>query len=101
MQSAARPSRWTSPLTKTCLKRPRGMRLFVSQADLVQRRSQSLGELLRVIVRPEVHKEEPRLLLQHVTVQRGDLDAVVAQCFQHWIDLFRGEHEVAGDGRLA
>ena len=59
------------------------MRLFVGQVDFVQRRSQSLGELLRILVRPEVHEEEARLLLQHVAVQCGDLDAVIAQRFQH------------------
>ncbi len=37
---------------------------------------QALRQLHRIVVGPEVHEEQPRLLVQHVAVQRRDLDAV-------------------------
>ena len=43
---------------------------------LVERRAQALRELHRVVVGPEMHEEQARLLVQHVAVQGGDLDAV-------------------------
>ena len=48
-----------------------------------------------------MHEVEPRLLVEHVAVQRGDLDAVLPQRLEHRIDLLAQEHEVAGDRRLA
>src|SRR3954452_13075112 len=48
-----------------------------------------------------MHEEEPRLLVQHVTMQGGHFDAVRPQRHDHRIDLVAGQHEVAGDGRLA
>src|SRR3954447_3446809 len=35
---------------------------------LIERRTQPLGELDRVVVRPEVHEDQPRLFGQHVAV---------------------------------
>ena len=42
---------------------------------LVERRSDGLGKLDGVIVGPEMHEEHSRLLQQHMTVERGHLDA--------------------------
>jgi hypothetical protein len=39
-----------------------------------QRCLQALRELLRVAMRPEMHEEETRLLVQHVIVNRSDLE---------------------------
>src|SRR5262245_35946827 len=38
---------------------------------LVERRAQALRKLDRVVVGPEVHEDQARLLGQHVTVDRG------------------------------
>jgi len=35
-------------------------------------------ELLSIVVRPEVHEEEPGLVIQHVIMERGHLDAASA-----------------------
>ena len=48
-----------------------------------------------------MHEEQPRLLVEHVAVERRHLDPVRALRLDHGIDLFFGEHEVAGDGGLA
>src|SRR4051794_30083532 len=45
----------------------------------VERRSQALCELLGVVVRPKVHEVEVGRVVDHVAVQRGHFDAVVAQ----------------------
>src|SRR5215471_15907806 len=68
---------------------------------LVDCGAQSLGELYGVVIGPEVHEEQPRLLVEHVAVDRRHLDAIRAQRVDHWIDLVCGQHEVAGDGGLA
>ncbi len=57
-----------------------------------------MSQLHRVIIGPEMHEEQSRLLIQHVAVQSGHLDSVVSQCLQHRIDLLGQKHEVAGDG---
>jgi len=48
-----------------------------------------------------VHEEDPRLVLKHVVVDGGHLDAALAKGSQHRVDFVRSQHEVAGDGRLA
>ena len=48
-----------------------------------------------------MHEEEARAVGQHMTVQRRDDDAVVAQRPDHGIDLTPDQHEIAGDRRLA
>src|SRR6516162_9554533 len=68
---------------------------------LVECRAQSLGQLHGIVVCPEMHEEQPRLLVEHMAVDRGYLDAVRAQRLDHRIDLVSGEHEIAGDGGLA
>ena len=40
-----------------------------------QRRFQPLSELHGIVVRPEMHEEEARLLVEHMAVERGHLDA--------------------------
>jgi hypothetical protein len=48
-----------------------------------------------------MNKERARLVVEHVVVNRGDLDAVVLQGLDERIDLARERHEVTGNGRLA
>src|SRR5215218_2427195 len=50
---------------------------------LIERRPQALGHLLGVVVGPEVHEEEPRLLAEHVVVDGRHLDAVRPQGADH------------------
>src|SRR5215211_5141527 len=68
---------------------------------LVQCLPQSFRKLQRVLVRPEMHEDQPWLLGQHMAVNRRHLDAVGAQRLDHWIHLFGNQDEIAGDGRLA
>jgi hypothetical protein len=41
-------------------------------------RMQARRELCRIVVRPEMHEEEVRRLLEHVTVNRSYLDSILA-----------------------
>src|ERR1043165_6817248 len=68
---------------------------------LVERGAQAPGELDRIVVGPKMHEDQARLLGQHVAVDRRPLDAVLAQHLDHRIDFLAGQHEVAGDRRLA
>jgi hypothetical protein len=43
----------------------------------IQCGTQALGELLRIIVRPEVHEEEMRGVVDHMTVERGHFDPML------------------------
>jgi hypothetical protein len=53
-----------------------------------------------IVIGPEMHEEQVRRILNHVAVQRGDLNAAVSQAFQDRIDLRTQQYEVAGDGGL-
>src|SRR6185437_2355987 len=82
--------------------RARAGRLRASlRVGLFQCRMQSFREFLRVVIRPEVHEEEVRRVIDHVAVKRSHFDAVLAQRFEHRVDLACEQHEVAGDGGLA
>src|SRR5713226_2004335 len=48
-----------------------------------------------------MHEEQPRLLIEHVTMQRRDFDPALAQGLEHGVDLPCDEHEVSGDRCLA
>src|SRR6516162_8982495 len=67
---------------------------------LVERGTQPLGELERIVIGPEMQEEESRLLVQHVAVDRSDLDAIGPQRHDYRIHLLSQEHEIAGNGRL-
>src|SRR6185312_7350570 len=67
----------------------------------VQRGTHTLRELLSIIVGPEVHEEEVRIVLDHVTVERGHFDTMLTQGPQNRIDLTADHYEIAGDGCLA
>src|SRR5262249_30069937 len=72
-----------------------------SSRSLTERRTQPARELERVIIGPEVHEEETRLLNEHVAMQGGDLDSVLPQRLDYGIDLDVEQNEVAGYGGLA
>src|SRR6202011_1670136 len=52
------------------------------------------------VVGPEMDEEQPRLFVEHVAVDRGDLDVAGTQCPDQGIDLVARKQEVAGDGGL-
>src|SRR5437763_2837092 len=64
--------------TCRCARQMADSSLFL-EADLAQRSLQPVRKLLGIVIRPEVHEEKARLLVQHVAMQRGDFNAVVAQ----------------------
>src|ERR1700732_1411611 len=65
-------------------------RSLLCQCHSIERGLQSGGEFDHVIVCPEVHEEQNRLVIEHVIVQGGDLDAIVVQNTQHRIDFTGG-----------
>src|SRR4051812_2786295 len=67
---------------------------------LVERRPQSPRQLQRVVMRPKMHEDQPRLLGQHVAMDRSDLDAVVAQRLDDRVHFVAGKDEITGDGGL-
>src|ERR1700736_1761142 len=68
---------------------------------LVESSAQPAGKLQRVVIGPEMHEEQPRLLVEHVAVERRHLDAVRAQGLNNGIHFLPGQHEIAGDRGLA
>src|SRR3546814_19500999 len=66
--------------------------------DMAERRGQSVCQLLRHVIGPEVHEEQTRLVVEHVIVQRRHPAAVLAQRVPHWIDL-RDRSEARRVGR--
>jgi hypothetical protein len=46
---------------------------------LVQRGSKCLGQLYRVVIGPEMHEADPRLLGKHVVVDRRHIGTIGAQ----------------------
>src|SRR5256885_140203 len=62
--------------------------------DLVKCSSQPFRKFLRVVIRPEVHEEEARLLAEHMTVQRRYLDSILLQRLDHGIYLRRGQDKI-------
>src|SRR6266550_2852063 len=68
---------------------------------LIDCRAQSLGQFDGIVVGPEMHEEQPRLLIEHVTVYRSHLDAVGPKRVDHGIDFSADEHEIASDSGLA
>src|SRR5690242_15632981 len=50
----------------TSARRERRIASALRVVYFVERGAQALGELQRVVVRPEMHEEEPRLIVEHV-----------------------------------
>src|SRR6266849_9976686 len=71
-----------------------------SCTHLVQGRLQPFGQGDGVVIGPEMHEEQPGLLIQHVVVERGHLDAVGPEGLDDRIDLGGPQHEIAVDGGL-
>jgi hypothetical protein len=59
------------------------------------------GQLGCIVVRPEMHEEQPRLRRHHVAVKRCYLNPVITQCLHDRIRFFAKEHEISGDCSFA
>jgi hypothetical protein len=68
---------------------------------MAQCRTEPSRQLLGIIIRPEMHKEEPRAFGQHVIVQRSYFDPVIAQCPDHRVYFVSDENKVAGNSGFA
>src|SRR5208283_3064462 len=55
--------------------------------DLRKRCLQAFGELPGIVIGPEMHEVEVWLIVEHVIVNRGDLDPLVTQRLQHRVHL--------------
>src|SRR5262249_57152255 len=64
---------------------------------LVERSLQTLRELGRIVVRPEVHVAESRRVGEAVIVDRRPVDPVLPERASHWIHFLVGEPAVARD----
>src|SRR5271165_161376 len=73
----------------------------LGDVDMRERRLQPLGELLGIVIGPEVHEIEAWLVVEHVVVDRRDFDPVLAERFQHRVHFAGDQYEVAGDRRFA
>ena len=54
-----------------------------------------------ILIRPEVDVQEMRRIGQHVTVQRGDVDALLAQSLKDRRDFFGNQGKVTCNGGSA
>src|SRR5271166_2641682 len=64
-----------------------GMSAIRSHVNRIEAGPEPLGQFHRVVVGPEVDEECAGLVVEHVIVDRRDLDAVVPQGFDQRIDL--------------
>src|SRR5262249_37020266 len=97
-----RGARWLSSFSAQALANRRLSPVLALYAcRLVERRAQTAGELERVVIRPEMHEEEPRLLPEHVAVHGGHFDSIRPQRLHYRIPLGAGQREVAGDRGFA
>jgi len=80
---------------------PTRTRPALCDIDLCERGLQPLGKLLRIVIGPEVHEVEMRLVIEHVIVDCRNLDPVLPQRPQDRVHLLCDQHEIAGDRRLA
>src|ERR1041384_7186316 len=64
---------------------------------LIQCGAQALCQFRDVVIGPEVHEKQARLLLQHVTVESGYLNSILSQRFDYGIDLTPQEHKIPRD----
>ncbi len=67
----------------------------------VERSTQASGELHGIVIRPEVDEEAPRLVVEHMIVDRSDLDTIAPQRLQERDDFACERDEIAGDRGLS
>lgn len=62
---------------------------------------ETVRQLQRIINGPEMQEEQPRLFVEHVAVNRCDVDIVGAQRPDHRIDFITRQYKIPGNRRLA
>src|SRR4051794_20803356 len=67
---------------------------------LIQRGAQSACEFDSVVVGPEMHEDQPWLLVQHVAVDGRNLYPGRRKLLDDGVHLGADQHEVSGDRRL-
>jgi len=72
--------------------------LVFLRVGVVECTAQGLCELHRIVVRPKVHVEEARYVIQCMAMQSYCLNAVVLQNLQNGSNLFPRQREVSGNG---
>ena len=68
--------------------------------DWPQRLVEATRQFDCIIVRAKMDKGRTRHLIDHVIVNRRDLDSVVAQGLDHWLHLVGKRDKIAGDRSL-
>ena len=99
--SAKNISKFNGEQSVTKVHIPRAVRYLFCEPNsrhIVEGGTQALGQFESIVVCPEMHEEQPRLLVEHVTVQRGHRNPVLPQRRDHLVDLAPHEHEVAEMG---
>src|SRR6266568_5659926 len=81
-------------MTCSCIAASADPHLIPLDIHLIQRGPQATRHLERVAFAPEMHEQESWRLIQHVTVQRRDGDAVGAERAQDGIYFAGDQHEV-------
>src|SRR5260370_7068532 len=87
---AIRSTRAFSRVTTSCV------RPLLPAVGLVERGLEDLRQLHWVVVRPEVHVEEPGRVHERVVVDRCDVDALLPERLGHPIPFLAVQPEVAG-----
>src|SRR6476619_1294046 len=68
---------------------------------LVECSAKPPGKFQRIVIGPEVKEVQPWLLVQHVAMDGGHLDATCPQCLDDGIYLITDKNKIAGNGSLA
>src|SRR5207253_5825358 len=76
-------------------------RSLLHRIGLVQGCAESFREFYCIIVGPEVHKEQPWLLRQHMAMNGRHHNAVITKRLNHRIDLFAEQDKISRNGGLS
>ncbi len=68
---------------------------------LIEGSSQTMRKLDGILIRPKVDIEKVRRIIEHVTVQRGDFNALFTQRPKDQRDFFGNQGKVTRNGRIA
>src|ERR1035437_1364103 len=88
----SRHSEWT----RLALQSLRSLALL--RVGAIECTAQGLCELHRIVVRPDVHVEEARHVIQCMAMQSYRLNAVILQNLHNGSNLFPQQREVPGNG---
>ncbi len=75
------------------------MGVLLGEVDLVERHAERLSQFQGIVISPEVHEKQVRLLSEHMAVERRHFDTVLTQSADHWIRFAGNQNKVAGNRR--